>query len=121
MKDDGVSKQLKDKARYQSMVGSLLYAALATRPDIALAVGDVLKLFTQPIEAHLTAVKRMLRYLSGTRDIALQYQKSEEPPTGYSDAITMIDTLPLVTCVFLEVSPWARQNINIWGGGGQKI
>ena len=86
MKDDGVSKQLEDKAQYQSMVGSLLYAAMATRPDIAHAVGAVSKFCAQPTEAHLTAAKRVLRYLSGTRYLALRYQKSEEPPTGYSDA-----------------------------------
>ena len=83
MKDDGVSKQLEDKAQYQSMVGSLLYAAMATRPDIAHAVGAVSKCCAQPTEAHLTAAKRVLRYLSGTRYLALRYQKSEEPPTGY--------------------------------------
>ena len=40
VKDDGVSK-LVDPICYQSMVGSLLYAAIATRPDIAQAVGTV--------------------------------------------------------------------------------
>ena len=64
------------------MVGSLLYAVMATRPDIAQAVGAASKFCAQPTEA---AVKRVLRYLSGTRDLALRYQNSEEPPTGYSD------------------------------------
>ena len=86
VKDDGVSKQLEDKALYQSMVGSLLYAAMATRPDITQAVGAVSKFCAQPTEAHLTAVKRVLRYLSGTKELALRYRKSEEPPIGYSDA-----------------------------------
>ena len=49
VKDDGVSKQLEDKALYQSMVGSLLYAAMATRPDIAQAVGAVSKFCAQLI------------------------------------------------------------------------
>ena len=40
----------------------------------------------QPTEAHLTAVKRVLHYLSGTRDLTLQHRNSEEPLTGYSDA-----------------------------------
>ena len=88
MKDDGVSRQLKDKAQYQSMVGSLLYAVMATRPDIAQAVGAASKFCAQPTEA---AVKRVLHYLSGTRDLALRYQNSEEPPTGYSDADWAVD------------------------------
>ena len=67
VKGDDVSKQLKDKALYQSMVGSLLYAAMATRLDIAQAVGAVSKFCAQPTEAHFTAVKRVLCYLSGTK------------------------------------------------------
>ena len=53
------------------MVGSLLYAATATRPDIAHAVGVVSKFNSKPTEAHLTAVKRILRYLKGTVSLAL--------------------------------------------------
>ena len=86
VKDDGVSKQLKDKARFQSMVGSLLYAAMATRPDIAQAVGAVSKFCAQPTEAHITAVKRIFRYLGGTKDLALRYKRSKDQLTGYSDS-----------------------------------
>ena len=49
-------------------------------------MGAVSKFCAQPTEAHLTAVKRVLRYLSGTKELALRYRKSEEPPIGYSDA-----------------------------------
>ncbi len=62
VKDDGVSREV-DPATYQSMVGSLLYAAMATRPDIAHAVGVVSKFNSRPTEAHLTSVKRILLYL----------------------------------------------------------
>ena len=73
--------------QYQSAVGSLLYAALATRPDIAQAVGAVSKFNSTPTEAHLTAVKRILRYLKGTMNLALKYQQSENGTlVGYSDA-----------------------------------
>ena len=86
VKEDGVSNQLDDKPLYQSMVGSLLYTAMATRPDIAHSVGAVSKFCSQPTEAHLTAAKRVLRYLSGTRDLALHYRKSDASLTGYADA-----------------------------------
>ena len=56
VKYDGVSK-LVDPICYQSMVGSLLYAAIATRPDIAQAVGTVSNFNSCPTEAHLTSVK----------------------------------------------------------------
>ena len=62
VKDDGVSKPV-DPTNYQSMVGSLLYASIGTRPDIAHAVRVVSKFNSCPTEAHLTAVKRIFRYL----------------------------------------------------------
>lgn len=86
VKDDGVSKPV-DQRRYQSMVGSILYAATATRPDISYAVGVVSKFNAAPTQQHMTAVKRILRYLKGTLDICLQYSKDGDGDiVGYSDA-----------------------------------
>ena len=84
-KDDGVSKEV-NSVTYQSIVGSLLYAAIATRPDVAQAVGVVSKFCSKPTEAHLTAAKRILRYLKGTLNLAIKFQKSDEALVGYSDA-----------------------------------
>ena len=47
VKDDGYSKPV-DPVVYQSMVGSLIYAAIATRPDIAQAVGTLAKFNSSP-------------------------------------------------------------------------
>ena len=55
-RNDKTSKQV-SSVLYQSIVGSLLYAAIATRPDIAQAVGAVSKFSSSPTEAHLTAAK----------------------------------------------------------------
>ncbi|KAE8297894.1 Copia protein Gag-int-pol protein Copia VLP protein Copia protease [Larimichthys crocea] len=85
-KDDGVSNPV-NPGTYQSIVGSLLYAAMATRPDIAQAVSAVSKFNAKPNTAHMTAVKRILRYLKGTINLALKYQRSEsETLLGFSDA-----------------------------------
>jgi hypothetical protein len=59
------------------MVGSLIYAAIATRPDIAYAVAALAKFNSSPTEAHLTAVKRVFRYLKGTAQLRLQYQETD--------------------------------------------
>ena len=85
VKDDGCSKKV-DPIHYQSMVGSLLHTARATRPDIAHAVGIVSKFNSEPTEAHLTAVKRIFRYLKGTLDLVVQYKATDGNLTGYSDA-----------------------------------
>ncbi len=84
-KDDGVSKPV-DPRLYQSMVGSLLYAAVSTRPDIAQAVGAVAKFSVCPTEAHMTAVKRIFRYLKGTSNLALRFGEEGSKLMGYSDA-----------------------------------
>ena len=64
-KEDGVSRPV-DTITYQSIVGSLLYAAITTRPDIAQAMGVVSKLCANPTQSHFTAAKQILRYLKGT-------------------------------------------------------
>ena len=86
VKNDGVSKPV-NQVNYQSMVGSLLYASIATRPDIAQAVGAVSKFNSCPTEAHLTAVKQIYRYLKGTIGIYIKYERSTDNSlVGFSDA-----------------------------------
>ena len=62
-----------DQQQYQSAVGSLLYLAMATRPDITFAVSSVAKFSVQPTKQHWTTVKRILRYLKGTIDYGLAF------------------------------------------------
>ena len=81
VKDDSYSNKI-DPILYQSMVGSLLHAARATRSDIAHAVGLVSKFNSAPTQAHLTAVKRIFRYLKGTIDLKLQYRSTGEKMLG---------------------------------------
>ena len=85
VKDDGYSKKV-NPIHYQSMVGSLLHAARATRPDIAHAVSTVSKFNAEPTQAHLTAVKRIFRYLKGKIDVVLQHKSTGDKLMGYSDA-----------------------------------
>ena len=86
VKEDSTSK-LVDGSLYRAMVGSLLYISNATQPDIANAVGVVSLFNSKPNQTHLTAVKRIMRYLKGTIDMQLSYTRS--PSTrllGYADA-----------------------------------
>ena len=85
-KEDSVSKPV-DTTSYQSIVGSLLYAAITTRPDIAQAVGVVSKFCANPTQSHLTAAKQILRYLKGTLYLDLSYKNCVDGNLiGYSDA-----------------------------------
>jgi len=59
---------------YASVVGSLMYAMVCTRPDIAHAVGVLSKFMSKLGKEHWIAVKRVFRYLHGTSDYGLCYQ-----------------------------------------------
>ena len=85
VKDDSYSKKV-DATQYHSMVGNLLHAARVTCPDTAHAVGMVSKYNAAPTQAHLTADKRIFRYLKETIDLKLQYRSTSEKILGYSDA-----------------------------------
>lgn len=58
---------------YMSLVGSLLYAAMVTRPDIAYAVQALGRHMQNSTEEHFSAGKRILRYLQGTKNLGLKY------------------------------------------------
>ncbi|XP_070046337.1 uncharacterized protein [Nicotiana tomentosiformis] len=60
----------RNKKLYRGMIGSLLYLT-ASRPDIVFNVGLCARFQANPKESHLTAVKRILRYLKGTTDLCL--------------------------------------------------
>ena len=86
VKDDGISKPVEQK-NYQAIIGSLLYLSIATRPDISQAVGVASKFCAAPTEAHLTAVKRILRYLKGSLDSKIVYHQTPNTDVvGYTDA-----------------------------------
>jgi hypothetical protein len=71
---------------YQNAIGSLMYVMTGTRPDIAYAVGATSVYNSNPGEKHWKAVKRIMRYLKGSRDFELEYKSTNDPMHGYSDA-----------------------------------
>jgi hypothetical protein len=75
---------------YRRLVGGLLYLSVCTRPDISTAVNSVARFMADPGELHWRAAKRILRYLSGTRDLRITFSSRVKVPlltvTAYSDA-----------------------------------
>ncbi|RVW23003.1 Retrovirus-related Pol polyprotein from transposon TNT 1-94 [Vitis vinifera] len=59
------------KVPYASAIGSLMYAMVCTRPDIAHAVGVVSRFMSKPGKQHWESVKWILRYLKGSLDTCL--------------------------------------------------
>ena len=78
-----------DVQRYQAAIGSLIYASIASRPDIAEAVGVLSQFMARPGPEHWTGVKRLFHYIKGTLDFGLKYvasNKGDLSLQGYSDA-----------------------------------
>lgn len=71
---------------FREAVGSLMYAAMGTRPDIAFAVSTVAQYSENPGWAHWEAVKRIFRYLLGTQKLELVYGGEKRGVEGYVDA-----------------------------------
>ena len=76
-----------DQKLYQSIIGSLMYAVTATRPDIAYATHFLGQFSSKPTETHLSAAKRVLLYLKATITYGLtyKYDTNEIPLRIYSD------------------------------------
>jgi len=64
---------LTEQKEYQSIVGSLMYAMLATRPDLAQCIQQISQYSSKPARPHKKATKHALRYLNGTIDEGITF------------------------------------------------
>ena len=71
---------------YASVVRSLMYAMLCTRPDICYAVGVVSRFQSNLGPNHWIAMKHILKYLRRTRDYVLVYSGDDLKIHGYTDS-----------------------------------
>ena len=87
---------------YASIMDSLIYAQVCTHPNIAYVVGVLGRYLSNPGLEHWKAVKKVLRYLRGTKDYVLSYQQSDTlNVVGYFsadfEAIQIIENQLMVT------------------------
>jgi len=85
------SNESSDINQYRSIVGSLIYASMTTRPDITHAVNITARYMHNPTTTHMRAALKILRYLSGTTDFGIRYIMNNDNTneliiTGYCDA-----------------------------------
>ena len=74
---------------FARLLGELQFIANATRPDIAYAVNRLASYTANPSLQHVGALKRILRYLSGTQNLGIVYRALPQQPSffyGYADA-----------------------------------
>jgi hypothetical protein len=87
LKSIEVNEQSTDSTAYQQIIGSLMYLVTGTRPDLAYTITHLSQFNSSPLIMHLTAAKRVLRYLQGTNDRHLFYPWNIQlKMTAYSDA-----------------------------------
>ncbi|XP_016192568.1 uncharacterized protein LOC107633456 [Arachis ipaensis] len=75
-----------DETRHRGIIGSLMYLT-SSRPDIIQSVGVCSRFQSKPKESHLSAVKRIIRYVLGTIDYGLWFPKTDSfQLVGFCDA-----------------------------------
>jgi hypothetical protein len=79
-------KILRDQLRYSQIIGSLMYLASATRPDISFAVSKLSRFVSNPGDTHWSALERVLLYLKGTMSYGIHFTGYPRVLKGYCDA-----------------------------------
>ena len=76
------------KVHYREAIGSLLYCAMNTRPDVLFPVILLARFCEDPREIHFNAVLRVVKYLKSTREVGLLFKPSSEgiKIEAYSDS-----------------------------------
>jgi hypothetical protein len=75
-----------DQLKYSQIIGSLMYLASATRPDISFAVSKLSRFMLNPGIDHWYALERVMRYLCGTMSYGIHYSEHPAVLEGYSNA-----------------------------------
>ncbi|THG28111.1 Ty1/Copia family ribonuclease HI, partial [Naasia lichenicola] len=85
-------KERMSRIPYASAIGSIMYAMICTRPDVAYALSMTSRFQAHPGEQHWMAVKNILKYLRRTKDWGLTYGGDTRLcATGYADASFQTD------------------------------
>ncbi|CAI7882254.1 unnamed protein product [Closterium sp. NIES-53] len=76
-----------ERRRFHSLVGSLMYAAVNTRPDVAFATGQLARVVQCPNEEQVAAGMRVAKYLGQTPTVGLQYSAAAQRRQKGADGV----------------------------------
>ena len=86
VKPDSCLREELEEYPFRELIGSLMYLAVGTRPDIAFAVNSLSQYNTCYNKEHWVAAKRVLRYLKGTTNHGITFKKTGIVLEGYTNA-----------------------------------
>jgi hypothetical protein len=98
------------------MVGTLMYGAISTRPDIAHAVHYLASNMLAPTTRHMQAAERVFRYVAGTLDVGLVF--GSRNGSAFTESRGRSPQVQLDVCAFADAD-WAnnkgdRKSISGW-------
>ncbi|CAI7776377.1 unnamed protein product [Closterium sp. NIES-53] len=76
-----------ERRRFHSLVGSLMYVAVNTRPDVAFATGQLARVVQCPNEEQVAAGMRVAKYLGQTPTVGLQYSAAAQRRQKGADGV----------------------------------
>ncbi|CAI7856786.1 unnamed protein product [Closterium sp. NIES-53] len=76
-----------ERRRFHSLVGSLMYAAVNTRPDVAFATGQLARVVQFPNEEQVAAGMRVAKYLGQTATVGLQFSAAAQRSQKGADGV----------------------------------
>jgi transposase InsO family protein len=82
----GDSPPLDDSSKFARLIGELSYLAVCTRPDLSKSVNSLAQYLNCPTIAHWQAALGIVRYLAGTTDLGIHYERSDIPLHGHCDS-----------------------------------
>ena len=72
---------------FRSVIGSVMYMMIGSRPDLSFAIGKLSQHLEKPLQEHWLAAKRLLRYISGTRHYGIMLGVEQNfSLVGFSDS-----------------------------------
>jgi hypothetical protein len=105
-----------DRQRYMEMTGTVMYAAISTRPDLAHPAHYLASHMQDPRQRHMLAAERVFRYLAGTKEVGLIFGSRNGDTVG--DSRGRRAQVQVDVCAFADAD-WAndkgdRKSVSGW-------
>jgi len=87
LKPAGPDDKRANKLDYQHRIGKWMYLGILTRPDLSFTLGRLSQYLADPADFHMAAVKKLGKYIRGSKDLGIVFQQSGQPCLeGFSDS-----------------------------------